>query len=223
MNDITNPLRLAVGSHRAGSGQGCAMNVISWENGDRTITDMPACADTLLARIVQNVNDRLCRHRTGDLLCPTCSLLVLDLAHRTVGTSTWGQWRHLPEKELRQVWAQIAQDQARAVAHLIPPSRVSLSSAATAHADMARHMADAVDKLVFLGEAANAGAHAHMYAANAAAMAASQRVGPGPAETERLVLANRAIDLFVELTGIQVAPTPAPVTEAAVAKMLAVR
>ena len=26
MNEITNPLRLAVGSHVAGSGKGCAMN-----------------------------------------------------------------------------------------------------------------------------------------------------------------------------------------------------
>ena len=32
--NITEPLRLATGSHAAGSGQGCAMNVISWENGD---------------------------------------------------------------------------------------------------------------------------------------------------------------------------------------------
>lgn len=39
---ITEPLRLAVGSHSAGSGKGCAMNVISWENGDSTITDLQA-------------------------------------------------------------------------------------------------------------------------------------------------------------------------------------
>jgi hypothetical protein len=29
--NITEPLRLATGSHKAGSGKGCAMNVISWE------------------------------------------------------------------------------------------------------------------------------------------------------------------------------------------------
>jgi len=52
MNDITEPLRLAVGSHSAGSGKGCAMNLISWENGDTTITDLPGCSDPMLARIV---------------------------------------------------------------------------------------------------------------------------------------------------------------------------
>ena len=54
--DITRPLRLAVGSHSAGSGKGCAMNLISWENGDKTITDLPDCADPMLAKIVQRVN-----------------------------------------------------------------------------------------------------------------------------------------------------------------------
>ena len=48
----THPLRLAVGSHRAGTGKGCAMNVISWENGDTTISDMPSCADPMLAHVV---------------------------------------------------------------------------------------------------------------------------------------------------------------------------
>ena len=40
-NTNVGPLRLAVGSHKAGSGRGCAMNVISWENGDSRISDMP--------------------------------------------------------------------------------------------------------------------------------------------------------------------------------------
>src|SRR6266567_1201517 len=88
MHDITEPLRLAVGSHERGSGKGCAMNLISWESGDTTITDLPSCADPMLARIVQSVNDRICTHRDGDLLCPSCSMLVLELGHRTVGTGT---------------------------------------------------------------------------------------------------------------------------------------
>jgi len=71
MND--QPLRLATGSHKAGSGQGCAMNVISWENGDTIITDIPACADPMLARIVQGVNDSICTHTDTGLLCPTSS------------------------------------------------------------------------------------------------------------------------------------------------------
>jgi len=71
MNDITEPLRLAVGSHSAGSGKGCAMNLISWENGDTTITDLPGCSDPMLARIVQRINDSICTHRDGDLLIGT--------------------------------------------------------------------------------------------------------------------------------------------------------
>lgn len=47
-----HPLRLAIGSHQAGSGKGCAMNVISFENGDSEITDLPDCSDRMLARLV---------------------------------------------------------------------------------------------------------------------------------------------------------------------------
>ena len=107
--DITRPLRLAVGSHSAGSGKGCAMNLISWENGDKTITDLPDCADPMLAKIVQRVNDSYCTHRDGDLLCPTCSVKVLELAHRTVGTGTLD----LTQRERRVIWVKVAIDQAR--------------------------------------------------------------------------------------------------------------
>lgn len=96
-NDITAPLRLAVGSHSAGSGYGCAMNVISWENGDQTITDMPDCTHPALATIVYGLNDEGCDHGelskgTDDeeevyVLCPECSVKVLDFAHKTVGTN----------------------------------------------------------------------------------------------------------------------------------------
>ena len=116
MNDITEPLRLAVGSHIAGSGIGCAMNLISWENGDTTITDLPGCSDPMLARIVQRINDSICTHRDGDLLCPACSLIVLELAHRTVGTGTLT----LTDQERRVIWVKIAIDQARQVQHLVP-------------------------------------------------------------------------------------------------------
>lgn len=89
MNDIFEPLVLARGSHKAGSGQGCAMNVISWENGDTQITDYPACSDPFLARLVQQVNDMLADDETG-LLSPANSLIALDLGHQTVGTSSHG-------------------------------------------------------------------------------------------------------------------------------------
>lgn len=109
-NDITQPLRLAVGSHSAGSGYGCAMNVISWENGDQTITDMPDCTHPALAGIVYTLNDEGCEHATpvtinegtdqeedGWVLCAECSVKVLDFAHQTVGTNfrykTKPDWR----------------------------------------------------------------------------------------------------------------------------------
>lgn len=84
---LDHPLRLAAGTYRAGSGKGCAMNLISWENGDAEITDFPACTARPLARLVQIVNDSICAHGDGDLLCPACSAVVLDLAHMTVGTA----------------------------------------------------------------------------------------------------------------------------------------
>ena len=56
---ITNPLRLAKGSHQPGSGKGCAMNVISYINGDDRITDFPVCSARPLACLVQSCNDLL--------------------------------------------------------------------------------------------------------------------------------------------------------------------
>jgi len=56
---ITNPLRLARGSHQPGSGKGCAMNVISYIEGDEEITDFPATTARPLASFVQLCNDLL--------------------------------------------------------------------------------------------------------------------------------------------------------------------
>jgi predicted GNAT family acetyltransferase len=99
-----HPLRLSVGSHKAGSGRGCAMNVISWENGDSTITDFPSCSDQFLSRLVQRINDGICTHRDGDFLCPSCSAQVLELGHRTVGTAL--DW---PAAKAARLYADIAQ------------------------------------------------------------------------------------------------------------------
>lgn len=82
---ILHPLRLAVGSHKPGSGKGCAMNVISYINGDVEITDFPQCSAQPLAYLVQQCNDRL-----GDeigYLSPENSLIVLDLGYQTIGTA----------------------------------------------------------------------------------------------------------------------------------------
>lgn len=84
-NDILHPLTLSAGSHQKGSGKGCAMNVISWENGDTEITDFPECSDPFLSYLVQRLNDHYAHPETA-LLSAKDSLLVLELGHMTVGT-----------------------------------------------------------------------------------------------------------------------------------------
>jgi hypothetical protein len=85
LDRITNPLRLARGSHQPGSGRGCAMNVISYINGDEQITDFPATSARPLASFVQLCNDLLAG--PDGYLSPENSLLVLDLGWLTVGTA----------------------------------------------------------------------------------------------------------------------------------------
>ena len=82
---ITQPLRLAKGSHQPGSGKGCAMNAISYINGDAMITDFPECSARPLAALVQTCNDLLAR--PDGFLSPEDSLLALDLGWQTVGTA----------------------------------------------------------------------------------------------------------------------------------------
>ena len=82
---ITHPLRLAKGSHEPGTGRGCAMNVISYINGDEHVTDFPACSANPLSLLVQACNDLLA---DGDgYLSPANSVLALELAWQTVGTA----------------------------------------------------------------------------------------------------------------------------------------
>ncbi|MDT5305892.1 MAG: hypothetical protein QOE48_1562, partial [Mycobacterium sp.] len=68
-----------------GSGKGCAMNVISYINGDEQITDFPATSARPLASFVQLCNDLLAG--PDSYLSPADSLLVLDLGWLTVGTA----------------------------------------------------------------------------------------------------------------------------------------
>ena len=82
---ITHPLRLAEGSHQPKSGKGCAMNAISYINGDTEVTDFPACSARPLAAFVQWCNDVLAG--PDGYLSPEDSLLALDLAWLTVGTA----------------------------------------------------------------------------------------------------------------------------------------
>ena len=196
----TNPLRLAVGSHQAGSGKGCAMNLISWENGDTKITDMPDCSDQLLTRIVQRVNDTICNHRDGDLLCAPCSLIVLALGHRTVGTGKLD----LTDLERRVIWVRIAADQARQVQHLNADLRDDAAIlAAEAWADNPTYAA------AHAATAAYAAANAANYASNAST------------PDQRLNLAQRAIDLFEQLTSHVAPAVDEAVTRKALESMLA--
>lgn len=85
LDRITHPLRLARGSHQPGSGKGCAMNVISYINGDERITDFPATSARPLASFIQLCNDLLAG--PDGYLSVEDSLLVLDLGWLTVGTA----------------------------------------------------------------------------------------------------------------------------------------
>jgi hypothetical protein len=85
LDPITHPLRLARGSHQPGSGKGCAMNAISYTNGDERITDFPTCSARPLAILVQACNDLLAA--PGGYLSPEHSVLALELAWQTVGTA----------------------------------------------------------------------------------------------------------------------------------------
>jgi hypothetical protein len=82
---MTHPLRLAKGSHRPGSGKGCAMNVISYINGDARVTDFPTCSARPLSLLVQSSNDLLAG--PDGYLSPEHSVVALDLAWQTVGTA----------------------------------------------------------------------------------------------------------------------------------------
>ena len=240
MSAVDHPLRLAVGSHQAGTGMGCAMNVISWESGDTMITDMPACADWVLARIVQRVNDSICTHGDGDLLCPACSVKVLDLAHRIVGTGT----HPLTALERQQVWVRVAADQARQVLHLTsaPESLAAIEAAegwcdGTVTAEQCRVAAVAAnanayapaeydaDAYAYATNAASNAADAASYAAaanaayatNAAysAYAAVANAAYATVTCERLRLAHRAVDVWCEWAGFTpTAPEPVIVTKA---------
>jgi hypothetical protein len=85
LDRITHLLRLAKGSHRRGSGKGCAMNAISYISGDTEITDFPSGSARPLAAFVQLCNDLLA---TPDgYLSPESSFLALELGWQTVGTA----------------------------------------------------------------------------------------------------------------------------------------
>jgi hypothetical protein len=85
LDRITHPLSLARGSHQPGTGKGCAMNAISYINGDAQVTDFPATSARPLASFVQLCNDLLAE--ADGYLSPENAFLVLDLGWLTVGTA----------------------------------------------------------------------------------------------------------------------------------------
>jgi hypothetical protein len=219
-NTNVGPLRLAVGSHKAGSGRGCAMNVISWENGDSRISDMPDCTHPFLSRVVQRLNDSICEHRDGDLLCADCSVIVLGLAHRTVGTADAD-----PDG---RVMVRIAAEEAQRVAHMNSDPRVqaaidaalawadtpTYAAAAAAYAAAGRVVAYAATRATHAAAYAAAGrvvAYAATRATHAAAYAAYAAAG----RVEQTAVADAAAAGRVEQTAVADAARAAYATYAA--------
>jgi hypothetical protein len=119
---MIEPLILAAGSHNAGTGKACAMNVISWENGDTTITDLPDCTARVLAVMVMSINDEIGDGFEDNLLPTPWSTMVMDLAHSTVGTNVEMTQRQSDTLLLRylmahterltaRMWAKVAEGQ----------------------------------------------------------------------------------------------------------------
>jgi hypothetical protein len=238
---IFHPLRLASGSHQPGSGKGCAMNVISYENGDKKISDYPECSDRMLARIVQGVNDSLAD--ADGYLSAENSLIALDLGHQTVGTAYHG----LNEQDLKVVYVRCAIYAARKVIHLAKtpkalaaidaaekwadePNEVNRKAAADADAYAAADAAAdayayaaayaaadaAADAYAYADAAAAAAAAAYAYAAADAAAAAAGK----SKEQFKIELAGEIITLFKELTGTGSKPVIPEVVNSAIDRMM---
>lgn len=86
LDRITNPIIVSKGSYDRGTGKGCAMNVVSYMNGDVKITDYPKCSAPHLSRLVQRVNDRMADMWTG-VLSPQNAVKAIELGSLTMGTS----------------------------------------------------------------------------------------------------------------------------------------
>ena len=190
---MNNPPRLSVGSHEKGSGKGCAMNVVSWENGDRKITDFPECADRFLARVVQRFNDNYCIHRQNDLICASCSVIILKFAHRTVGTSLLTS--HSPRARV-EIYAKIARTEVFYAVDAVDAAYFAFAFAAASAASAA-----AADTFAF--------AATDTFAAVADAQFLIEQI-------------ERIFTQFEAFSGIKAQETPASKTEEAVAKMLKV-
>lgn len=109
--DRLQPLRVTTGPSKGKDGQGCAMEVVSWINGDKTITDLPECSDACLAQMVQRINDNIGLSEDSDLVCPSfplspeAALYVVELGLLTVGTQGMDSEKLAPlHAELDSCW-----------------------------------------------------------------------------------------------------------------------
>jgi hypothetical protein len=230
--------RLARGSHKPGTLKACGGNILSWEQGDNPISDYPSGVAVPLARIVQYVNDDTCRHPQPDpeLLCPACSVAVLDFAHRTVGTATH------PD-ELLWSWMDRVTD--RAIVLLRPLEQSAARAGRVDYRYGQLTFSSLLSPPVLLGqvwdERARALRFAETYPSNERVFAALRGV-PGMDGVERhrgltaarpvlaalsslrrhlppyevLEFAHTAVDVWHELAGSAPVPVPAEVTERAI-------
>ncbi|ATN88918.1 hypothetical protein SEA_ERICMILLARD_103 [Mycobacterium phage EricMillard] len=197
LDRITHPLRLAQGSHQPGSGKGCAMNVISYINGDTVITDYPKCSARPLARLVQQCNDELAD--SDGFLTPENSVLVLDLGWQTVGTAD------VPESVMLRWLRDILVDPVHGVVrHARPDGVAAISRVAelcarqasgveVSGAEWRSAQVAAYDAYAATNAAANAAAYAAANAANAADSTSNAAYAAG-------VAAADAADARVEFT-----------------------
>jgi hypothetical protein len=207
-----------------GAGDGvtkfCAMQVVSWQNGDTKITDFPGCSARPLARLVQSLNDRLAG--TDGFLSPENSLIVLDLGWQTVGTAGAPRvvvWRWLadllidPEHGVVKYAKPDGAKAIRRVAELCMREsdghRVSAAEWREARADAA---ADAyADAYAYAAADAAADADAYAYAAGAAyADAAVDAAAAAYADAARITFTRWAIRRWRELGGLDDASDISP-------------
>lgn len=238
-NDNLVP-RLHVGAGPADGSAMCAMQVVSWISGDTVITDYPVCSARPLARLVQAFNDGLCDHRDGDLLCPPCSRVALDLGLSTVGTADVSReavWAWLAEMLDSPVWgcAQhagdaravvvVAADLCRRAASGDVPSLAQWHEARSAAAAFAFAFAFATTATAATDYTAVTAARA-AYAADAAVTSASSAVwvanvaaGAAGGDDARLQHARHAIAAWRRLAGIHDASVQPETITAALTQM----
>jgi len=193
-HNILEPLQLAAGSHKEGSGKGCAMNVISWENGDSVITDFPACSDDYLSSLVQIFNDDLSDPKTG-LLSPENSMMVLEIGHMTVGTA----YHELSGEKMVEVYQKLVMD---------PFEKLFQRDSFDSYLEHIRHN---IRQSFFVGGVS--------YAARAASSETNSLLSTFTAKM-RYDFLKQHIELFRELTGTTAVEVPVEKTAEAVQKML---